>query len=79
MYTLPEGVYNIADPKENADTFVAGLKALVEKHYGSLSKTDVEPFGMQVRKSLPVLTTAATGTVTTTATISLPLDTDPPD
>lgn len=65
--------------KRKADAFAGELKALVEKHYGSLSKSEIEPFGMQLRKSLPVLAEAATGSVTTTATVSLPLDTDPPD
>ena len=69
----------MADPKEKADAFASELKSLVQKHYGSLEKTQVEPFGMQLRKSLPVLAASATGSVTTTTTITLPLDTDPPD
>jgi hypothetical protein len=66
-------------PNEQADVFAKELKALVEKHYGSLTESQLEPFGMQLRKALPVAADAATGSVTTTATISLPLDTDPPD
>lgn len=69
----------MADPKAKAEAFASELKSLVEKHYGSLDKSDVEPFGMQLRKSLPVMAANATGSVTTTATVSLPLDTDPPD
>ena len=69
----------MADPKANAEAFAAELKALVQKHYGSLDKSQVEPFGMHLRKSLPVMAASATGSVTTTATVSLPLDTDPPD
>lgn len=68
----------MASPTEKAEEFAKELRELVDRHYGSLSKAEVEPFGMGLRKALPTVS-AATGSVTTTATISLPLDTDPPD
>lgn len=67
------------DPKKNAEEFSKELKALVKKYYGSLSQKELEPFGMHLRKSLPVVSSASSDRITTTATISLPLDTDPPD
>jgi hypothetical protein len=67
------------DPQEKVDAFVSELRALVEKHYGALDPAEAEPFGMRLRKVLPMVAAAPTGTVTTTATISLPPDTDPPD
>lgn len=69
----------MSTPTEKADAFAQELKALVQKHYGSLGKSEVEPFGMQVRKSLPTAAASATGSVTTTVTVTIPLDSDPPD
>jgi hypothetical protein len=66
-------------PQEKADAFVTELRAVVEKHYGKLKPTEAEPFGMRLRKVLPMVASGANATVTTTATISLPLDTDPAD
>lgn len=66
------------DAQKKVDAFVEELRSVVEKHYGNLPKEEVEPFGMSLRKALPTVA-AGTGSVTTTATISLPLDTDPPD
>jgi hypothetical protein len=66
------------DPQEKVDAFVSELRALVEKHYGAVDPAEAEPFGMRLRKVLPMVA-AGGGSVTTTATISLPLDTDPPD
>lgn len=71
-----------AKPKSgnaSAKAFVRELRALVRQHYGVLPPDEVEPFGMALRQALPVVGAAAARDVTTTATISLPLDTDPPD
>src|SRR5438128_2340139 len=38
----------------------------------------VKRFGMRLRQALPMVTSGAAATVRTTATISLPPDTDPP-
>jgi hypothetical protein len=69
------------DPKEKADAFVGELRTVIEKHYGTLAPDELEPFGMRIRQVLPMVTSdaAAAGSVTTTATVSLPADTDPPD
>jgi hypothetical protein len=67
------------DPQAKADAFVAELRAVVEKHYGTLKPEDAEPIGMSLRRVLPMVASGANSTVTTTATISLPPDTDPPD
>lgn len=63
---------------DKAEVFAKELRELVERHYGSLSEPEVEPFGMGLRKALPTVS-AATGSITTTVTVSIPLDTDPPD
>lgn len=64
--------------QKKVDNFVKELREVIEKHYGALPKDEVEPFGMTLRKTLP---TVADGdsTITTTATITLPVDTDPQD
>jgi hypothetical protein len=67
------------DPKQKADAFVADLRTVVAKHFDSLPPSEREPFGMRLRQSLPMVKTNAGGGITTTATISIPLDTDPPD
>lgn len=67
------------NPQEKADAFVAELRAVIEKHYGKLEPGETEPFGMRLRQVLPMVASGANSTVTTTATISLPPDTDPPD
>jgi hypothetical protein len=66
------------DVQKKADEFVKELRSVVEKHYGSLPKDEVEPFGMKLRKILPAVS-GGDDSVTTTATITLPIDTDPPD
>jgi len=66
------------DAQKKADAFVEELRKVVEKHYGSLPKEEVEPFGMRLRQVLPTVA-AGDGSVTTTATITLPLDKDDPD
>ena len=66
-------------PQEKADAFVADLRAVVEKHYGELTPEEAEPIGMRLREVLPMVSAGAASSVTTTATISLPPDTDPPD
>jgi hypothetical protein len=65
--------------QEKADAFVAELREVIERHYGKLPPNEVEPFGMRLRQVLPMVSSGAAGSVTTTATISLPPDTDPPD
>lgn len=65
------------ETQKKVDDFVKDLRDVVEKHFGALPEQEVEPFGMQLRKALPMA--SDDGSVTTTATISLPLDTDPPD
>ena len=67
------------DPQAKADAFVSELRSMVEKHYGKLTPEEAEPFGMRLRQVLPMVSSGANSTVTTTATISLPPDTDPPD
>lgn len=69
----------MATANDKADSFVKELQELVQKHYGSLGPSEAQPFGMSVRKALPVPSTNATGSVTTTVTVTLPLDSDPPD
>ena len=66
------------DPQERVDAFVTELRSVVQKHYGTLPG-EVEPFGMRLRHALPVISAASAFAVTTTATVSLPADTDPPD
>lgn len=67
------------EPQEKVDAFVDELRKVIEKHYGTLPPNEVEPFGMKLRQVLPMVTAGEDATVTTTATVSLPLDTDPPD
>lgn len=67
------------NPQEKADAFVAELRAVVARHYGDLSPEDAEPFGMRLRQALPIVSAGVASTITTTATVSLPLDSDPPD
>ncbi|WP_461210125.1 hypothetical protein [Desulfocurvus sp. DL9XJH121] len=66
------------DPKKMADAFVKEYKALIEKYYGNLEVPEFEPFGMRLRELLPLLRDDC-DQITTTATISIPWDTDPPD
>lgn len=73
------GGETMALPNEKAEAFVKDLKQLVTKHYGSLDKSEVEPFGMHVRKALPTMAANSTGSVTTTVTLTIPLDKDDPD
>ena len=67
------------DPQKRADEFVSELRKIIEKHYGTLEPDEVEPFGMRLREVLPMVSSGAEASVTTTATVSLPPDTDPPD
>lgn len=67
------------DLERRAEAFAAEYSKLVKEYFGDLEEQDFEPFGMKLREVLPVRDAVLGGTVTTTKTISLPLDTDPAD
>jgi hypothetical protein len=69
---------NAAEQQKKAEEFVKELRALAQKYYGELHGDFTEPFGMKLREILPLVNPAASN-VTTTKTISVPWDTDPPD
>jgi hypothetical protein len=62
-----------------AQEFAKDYKALIERYYGQMEAEDFEPFAMRLRQLLPTSDLALGDRVTTTKTISLPLDTDPAD
>lgn len=67
-----------AELQQKADEFVKELRALSEKYYGELNADFDEPFAVRLRELLP-LVSAGGDQVTTTKTLSIPWDTDPPD
>ncbi len=69
----------MASPNDKAEAFVKELQDLVKKHYGGLSHAEQRPFGASVRRALPVAAADSTGTVSTTVTLTIPLDSDDPD
>ena len=71
----------MSSEKEKADAFVSDLRAVVEKHFGKIEATEVEPLGMQLRQVLPAVSYDTTANITTTTTVTVypSLDTDPAD
>jgi len=67
------------ETQKKVTAFVDDLRNVVEKHFGALPPEEVEPFGMQLRKALPMVTGDSSVTTSATVTLLPNLDTDPPD
>jgi len=65
--------------QQKAEEFVKELRALSQKYYGELNGDFNEPFGMKLRELLPLVDSTKASGVTTTKTLTIPWDTDPPD
>lgn len=65
--------------EKKAEEFVKELRALAEKYYGELNEDFDEPFGVKLRELLPLVDASKASGITTTKTLSIPWDTDPPD
>lgn len=68
-----------AEQQQKAEEFVKELRALSEKYYGELNGDFEEPFAVRLRELLPLVRAGSSDQVTTTKTLSIPWDTDPPD
>jgi hypothetical protein len=69
----------VAEQTQKAEEFVKELRALSEKYYGELNQDFTEPFGAKLRQLLPLVEATSGGNITTTKTLTIPWDTDPPD
>ncbi|WP_420641033.1 hypothetical protein [Candidatus Leptofilum sp.] len=61
-----------------AEGFAKEYQELCKKYYGDLDGCDFEPFGMKLREIIPLVDPRVGDKITTSSTVSIPWDTDPP-